>query len=114
MFSGFTVPEVLQQVFPEIYHWTTFPLTLLLSTMGRELAKSLAGDRFKLATLVEFCSVVERALNYMHTGNAAVILQDVMNPLWVGRALLVDGFPCFNSSPVQLTQSHLIEQGSLG
>lgn len=38
----------------------------------------------------------ERALNYLHTGNAAVIATTVMNPLWIGRSLIADGLPCFN------------------
>lgn len=46
--------------------------------------------------LVEICSVAERALNYMHTGNAAVIATSVMNPLWIGLAMIQDGLPCFN------------------
>ena len=52
--------------------------------------------------MVELCSVVERALNYMHTGNAAVIATTVMNPLWIGRAVVKDGFPCLNSNVVDV------------
>jgi hypothetical protein len=46
--------------------------------------------------------VAERALNYMHTGNVAVIATSVMNPLWVGNAIICDGLPCFNSKIVSL------------
>jgi hypothetical protein len=46
--------------------------------------------------LVELCAVAERALNYMHTGNVAVIATTIMNPLWIGRAITQDGIPCFN------------------
>jgi len=43
---------------------------------------------------VELCAMLERALNYMHTGNTKVIATTVMNPLWIGKALIQDGLPC--------------------
>lgn len=52
--------------------------------------------------MVDFASVLERALNFMHTGNTAVISTTVMNPLWIGRAILKDGFPCLNPEKVQI------------
>ena len=52
--------------------------------------------------LVELCSVAERALNYMHTGNTAVISTTVMNPLWIGNAVVHDGLPCFNKNIISL------------
>ena len=33
--------------------------------------------------LVELMSVAEHALNYMHTGNTAVIATSIMNALWI-------------------------------
>ena len=51
---------------------------------------------------MELCSAAERALNYMHTGNAAVIATRVMKPLWVGNAVVHDGMPCFNTNIVSL------------
>ncbi len=59
--------------------------------------------------MVEFCSVLERALNYMHTGNTAVIATTVMNPLWIGRAILKDGFPCLNQNIVQIIDSKYVD-----
>lgn len=50
--------------------------------------------------LVELCSVAERALNYMHTGNASVIATRVMNPLWIGRSIVQDGIPCLNGQMI--------------
>lgn len=48
------------------------------------------------------CSVAERALNYMHTGNVAVIATSVMNPLWIGHSIVNDGIPCFNPRTVYI------------
>lgn len=59
--------------------------------------------------LVEFCSVVERGINFMHTGNMAVIATTVMNPLWIGRALMKDGFPSVNSDIVEFSNENSIK-----
>jgi hypothetical protein len=40
---------------------------------------------------VELCAVLERALNYMHTGNGKVLATSVMRPLWISQALLEHG-----------------------
>jgi hypothetical protein len=59
--------------------------------------------------MVELASVLERALNFMHTGNTAVIATTVMNPLWIGRAILKDGFPSLNPSKVRIHGSEYIQ-----
>jgi hypothetical protein len=56
---------------------------------------------------VEMCAVAERALNYMHTGNVAVIATTVMNPLWIGQAIIEDGMPCYNPQMVSIDGSDL-------
>jgi hypothetical protein len=58
--------------------------------------------KFPDPCLVELCSASERALNYMHTGNAAVISTTVMNPLWIGHAVVHDGLPCLNRNIISL------------
>ena len=45
----------------------------------------------------------------MHTGNAAVITTSVMNPLWVGNAIIRDGLPCFNPNIVTLRHRGPVE-----
>jgi hypothetical protein len=50
---------------------------------------------------VELCAVLERALNYLHSGNTKVIATTTMNPLWIGQALLQDGLPCVNPMMVR-------------
>ena len=62
----------------------------------------LDASRFPDTTLVELCSAAEHALNYMHTGNTAVIATSVMKPLWVGNAIIQDGLPCFNPHIVSI------------
>ena len=82
------------QAFPAVYNWMMYPLTVLLDDIWR--TGSWSEGRPSVKT-VELCSVVERALNYMHTGNTAVLLTRIMNPLWTSQGLLKDGWPCFNT-----------------
>ena len=58
---------------------------------------------------VELCSIVERALNYMHTGNTAVLLTWIMNTLWTSQGLLKDRWPCFNSHLVRIGDGQQLE-----
>ena len=91
------------KAFPAIYNWTTYPLTCLIECIFEQALTS--NDNLKNdPLLVEICLVTERALNYMHTGNAAVIATSVMNPLWIGLAIIQDGQPSFN--PNYLVTAH--------
>lgn len=40
-----------------------------------------------LVDLTEVTACAERALNFMHIGNPAVVKTSVMNPLWCGSKL---------------------------
>ena len=87
----------LKKAYPALYNWTTFPLTSLIErvwTVGCEYSSS---QRNVEPTTLEFCSCLERALNFMHTGNVSVIATSVMNPLWIGLSVIHDGHPCINS-----------------
>lgn len=87
------------KAFPAIYNWTSYPLTCAIESIFEEAMSNNTKSK-KDPLLVEICSVAERALNYMHTGNAAVIATSVMNPMWIGRAIIQDGLPCFNPNYV--------------
>ena len=79
-----------------IYNWTTYPLTCLLEHIWRIGNEALEAKTYPRPVLVELCASVERALNYMHTGNAAVIATSLMNPLWLGLSVVQDGLACVN------------------
>lgn len=84
------------QAYPALYSWTTYPLTCLLEKIWSECLPKLHLNERPKVILVELASIMERALNYMHTGNAKVIATSVMNPLWIGRSVIKDGIPCLN------------------
>ena len=91
-----------------IYNWTTYPLICLLERVWEKGKKYLEEDRHPRPTLVEFCASLERALNFMHTGNAAVIATSLMNPLWIGLGIIQDGLPCINTKLIPAFLSTLI------
>ena len=75
------------QAYPAIYSWTTYPLTALIEA-NWEVFQNIVGRNLNnnklllmLIGLTEVTSCAERALNFMHTGNPAVIKTSVMNPL---------------------------------
>ena len=84
----------------------TYPLTVLLEAIWDMGAWRTGGPTVKM---VELCCIVERALNYMHTGNTAVLLTRIMNPLWTSQGLLKDGWPCFNSHLVRIGDGQQLE-----
>lgn len=92
------------QVYPQVYNWVTYPLVSLIEKIYNQCTTNMNATPSKLPDpcLVELCSVAERALNYMHTGNAAVISTTVMNPLWIGNAVVHDGLPCLNRNIISL------------
>jgi hypothetical protein len=88
----------------------TYPLTALLEANwgAVKTLKPTAAKEDKLAMevgLTEVTACAERALNFMHTGNPAVIKTSVMNPLWIGRAIIHDGLPSFNPNIVKVNNS---------
>jgi hypothetical protein len=92
-----------------IYTWATYPLTCLLERVWNIGQTALVQTKLPSPTLVELCACLERALNFMHTGNAAVIATSLMNPLWIGLSIIHDGLPCLNPRVIPtLTSSTLV------
>jgi hypothetical protein len=91
-----------------IYNWTSYPLTCLLERVWDMCEQSLRVQKHPRPTFVELCASLERALNFMHTGNAAVITTTLMNPLWIGLAIVQDGLPCLNTRHIPAVSSTLM------
>ena len=100
------------QAYPAIYSWTTYPLTALIEFTWEAHKKLIRKEKnekdlLTLVGLIEVTACAERALNFMHTGNPAVIKTSIMNPLWIGRAIVNDGLPSFNQKIVELGYNQL-------
>ncbi|KAF8221753.1 hypothetical protein L208DRAFT_1529442 [Tricholoma matsutake] len=95
------------EAYPALYSWTMYPLTCIIEGLWKHCCQIM--DRKKVDGLhVEMCSITERALNYMHTGNVAVIVTMIMNPLWIGQGIIQDGIPCYNPEMVTIDGSCMI------
>ena len=91
----------ITQAYPFIYPWATIALTRFIEHIYNHERSNMNKGRPVNPLNVELCAVLERALNYMHSGNTKVIATSVMNPLWIGKALLEDGLPCLNPKMVR-------------
>lgn len=88
----------LLQVYPNIYNWTTYPITVLLERLWNTYRPNASVVVPINPFAVELCAVLERALNYAHTGHARVIATGLMNPLFVGMSLIDHGTVTFSNS----------------
>jgi hypothetical protein len=81
-----------------LYKWTSYPITVLLEQLYTSELDRLASQVQTSPSpfLVELVAILERALRFLHTGSAACLMRTIMDQLWVSRALLVDGLPCFD------------------
>lgn len=77
--------------------WTTYGPILLLKKVWNHQKAVLAAKLPVSPYHLELTSILERIVNYGHTGNAAVIATTLMNPLWVGMSLPEHGTPTFNT-----------------
>jgi|SRR5712672_1463155 len=102
----------LIQVFPALFDWVSYPITLLIKSIyNREMATQTLQNRERPCPLrLELLASLERLLCYCHTGNTAVLATSLMDPLGLSRGVLKDGFPCllplFTEQPIQSAYHH--------
>ncbi|KAM5542550.1 hypothetical protein V8D89_004009 [Ganoderma adspersum] len=105
------------ELFPNIYLWTLYPIVTLLKSFwtfyaqpslqtryedipgfGPRSAQNSAVQRLSEAPdhyALEMIAVLERLLNFCHTGLAKVLTHSLMSRLWPTRAILEGYFPFF-------------------
>lgn len=87
-----------RQVIPELFECATYPLTCLIEHLWKKhepaLKEGYVVDPFELETM----AMLERALNYAHTGSARVLTRTLMDRAWLGLSVVNDGLPCISSS----------------
>lgn len=76
----------------------TYPLTCLIEHLWKKhepvLKEGHVVDPFELETV----AMLERALNYAHTGSARVLTRMLMDRAWLSLSVVNDGLPCISSS----------------
>ena len=85
------------------YPWATNGLVSLITRIYRRERANMVNGRQVNPLNVELCAILERALNYLHSGNTKVIATSIMNPLWIGKALIEDGLPSLNPNVVRFS-----------
>ncbi|KAF8122097.1 hypothetical protein EV363DRAFT_1405218 [Boletus edulis] len=90
-----------KDVVPELFQCTTFPLTSLIENLWKKhepnLKEGYVVDPFELETI----AMLERALNYAHTGSARVLTRRLMDRAWLSLSVMQDGLPCISNSFIQ-------------
>ncbi|KIJ57738.1 hypothetical protein HYDPIDRAFT_44798 [Hydnomerulius pinastri MD-312] len=96
--------ECIQPFQPQVIHklfiWATYPIASLIKWMWE--------DRLKNSDVVfgtdvspyniEFMAMLERTLNYGHTGSGRVLSRRLMDRAFMSLGIVHDGFPCINSA----------------
>ncbi|KAH9845958.1 hypothetical protein C2E23DRAFT_716408, partial [Lenzites betulinus] len=85
-------------VFPDLMLWTTYPLRVLLEQFWSKVSPSLTPAVTTTPNPVdlEMIAILERLINFAHTGAMKVLATGVMDKLWPSRAVVDHGFPCFS------------------
>ncbi|KAG1721838.1 hypothetical protein EDB19DRAFT_1917044 [Suillus lakei] len=96
---------------PLLFAWATFPLTALLEKIWDTHKDTLVEGAVIDPCLIEFTSMVERALNFSHTGNARVLCRRLMDRAWISLGIIHDGLPSISDTFVangSLTTGNLV------
>ncbi|KAH0825872.1 hypothetical protein J3R83DRAFT_7741 [Lanmaoa asiatica] len=82
------------QVIPQIYKWTAYPIASVIEHLW-DRSQHLLDDRKPiLPFLIENVAMFERILNFATTGNAQVLLRQLMDRAWLSLGCITDGLPC--------------------
>lgn len=82
------------QVVPELFQCATYPLTCLIEKLWKDVEPSLEVGYAVDPCILETLAVLERTLNYGHTGSTRVLTTTLMNRMWLGLSVVRDGLPC--------------------
>ena len=88
--------------------WATYPYTTLLKSLYQYQVKTRTFQdppQCPEPVYVEMIAIVERLLNFAHTGNAAVLPSTLMKHLTISQAILKHGFPYVPKTLLSFTGS---------
>ena len=99
------------QVFPALFDWVSYPVTLLIELLYKNEMKLIREDIAPSFFHVELIAALERILCFCHTGNTAVLATSLMNPLGLSYGVLKDGFPMLLRIFSQSTVASAMKRG---
>ncbi|KAG9309729.1 hypothetical protein JVU11DRAFT_10103 [Chiua virens] len=85
--------EFHEGIIPKMIQWTTYPITAMLEIIWEKYEPKL-DDRPEIdPQVIKMTSILERCLNYAHTGSAKVLPRGVMDVSWLSLGIIFDGMP---------------------
>lgn len=81
------------QVFPALFDWVAYPITILIKKLFENEMKRIKENTTPCPFRLELVAALERILCFCHTGNTAVLATSLMNPLGLSMGVIKDGFP---------------------
>ena len=94
----------LIQVFPALYDWVTYPVTLLIEKLFNSGMKAIQKKVKPCPFQLELIASLKRVLCFCHTGSTAVFAMSLMNGLGLSKGAVVNGFPMLH---------HIFEQPTI-
>ncbi|KAF8427113.1 hypothetical protein L210DRAFT_865517 [Boletus edulis BED1] len=92
-----------REVIPNLINWTTYPITSLIELLWKQHLPDMVLGHTVNPYHIEFMSMLERSLNYAHTGSGKVVSRKLMLPYFMSLGILHDGIPCLNKRLVAFT-----------
>ena len=90
------------QIIPDLFKYASYPVTALIDLFWKKYNRQLRTGSVIDPCMIEVVSMLERMLNYVHTGNAAVLCKKLMDRSWLSLGLLADGFPALSDAFIAL------------
>jgi hypothetical protein len=98
-------------VFPALFDWVSYPVTLFMDVLYRLEMEAAGRDELPCPYRLELLASLERTLCFCHTGSAAVLATSLMRPLGLSRGLVTDGFPVLFKTCAEMTFTAAMEAG---
>ncbi|KAF8137039.1 hypothetical protein EV363DRAFT_1293421 [Boletus edulis] len=83
-------------VIPNLMNWITYPLTSVIDMIWKKHLPKLQSSKKLNLYHIEFVTLLECTLNYMHTGSAKVLSKAIMQPHFLALGAIHKSLLCLN------------------
>jgi len=88
--------SIVLQFIPKLFQCTSYPVTSILETLWTTYRPKLIHGFTPDPCVIETIAMLERSLNYGHTGSARVLTRKIMDRAWLSMSVIHDGLPCIS------------------
>ncbi|KAG9309436.1 hypothetical protein JVU11DRAFT_10690 [Chiua virens] len=89
---------IKSNIIPRIYEWTSYPIACLIDHFWTAWKGHIEDELPVPPFVIESVAMLERTLNFAHTGNAQVLCRGLMGPAFLSLGIVNDGFPCISDN----------------